>query len=186
MQSLMGRLHAEYVSIIFYRIWISYGLKSFTTNRRLNILLHKTFIFNIIFLKHILYLNPPLKFPLRRSVMRDVILFWLLQSEGRLAARAMFIFGIKESLKSVISPLFSIYKFSHSTYKEATQLPNFNPMGTGGGLFRPRVIKMLAISKPMIQLPWFFLTFPQLMNTTGLPKKIICTLVIILFYLWCS
>ena len=48
----------------------------------------------------------------------------------------------------------------------------FNPMGTGGGLFRPRVIKMLAISKPMIQLPWFFLTFPQLMNTTGLPKKI--------------
>ena len=45
-------------------------------------------------------------------------------------------------------------------------------MGTGGGLFRPRVIKMLAISKPMIQLPWFFLTFPQLMNTTGLPKKI--------------
>ena len=31
---------------------------------------------------------------------------------------------------------------------------------------------MLAISKPMIQLPWFFLTFPQLMNTTGLPKKI--------------
>ena len=40
-----------------------------------------------------------------------------------------------------------------------------------GGLFRPRVIKMLAISKPMIQLPWFFLTFPQLMNTTGLPKK---------------
>ena len=28
-----------------------------------------------------------------------------------------------------------------------------NPMGTGGGLFRPRVIKMLAISKPMIQLP---------------------------------
>ena len=46
-----------------------------------------------------------------------------------------------------------------------------NPMGTGG-LFRPRVIKMLAISKPMIQLPWFFLTFLQLMNTTGLPKKI--------------
>ena len=28
----------------------------------------------------------------------------------------------------------------------------FNPMGTGG-LFRPWVIKMLAISKRMIQLP---------------------------------
>ena len=52
-----------------------------------------------------------------------------------------------------------------------------------GGLFPPRVIKMLAISKPMIQLLCFFLTFPQLMNTTGLPKKIICTLVIILCYL---
>ena len=59
---------------------------------------------------------------------------------------------------------------------------HFNPMGTGG-LFRPRVIKMLAISKPMIQLPWFFLTFPQLMNTTGLLKKFICTLVKILCFL---
>jgi len=34
----------------------------------------------------------------------------------------------------------------------------------------------------MIQLPSFFLTFPQLMYTTGLPKKFICTLVIILCY----
>ena len=92
----------------------------------MNILLHKTFIFNSIFLKHILYLNPSLKFPPRDSIMRDVILFWLLRSEG-LAAQAMFIFGSKESLKSA--------------------------------------------------------TFPQLMNTTYRPaKKIICTLVKMLYY----
>ena len=77
-----------------------------------------------------------------------------------------------------ISNFCGIWKFLIWKLFEGVQY--FNPMGTGG-LFHPRVIKMLAISKPMIQLLWFFLTFPQLMHTKGLSKNI-CTLVIILCY----
>ena len=41
---LKADIHAEYVSRIFHRIWISYVVKCSTTNSWLNILLHKIFI----------------------------------------------------------------------------------------------------------------------------------------------
>ena len=50
-------IHAEYVSRIFYRIWISYVVKCSTTNSWLNILLHRIFIFYRIFLNHILHVQ---------------------------------------------------------------------------------------------------------------------------------
>ena len=61
---------------------------------------------------------------------KDIYIYFIVF--GRCAARAMFIFGSKESLKSVISPLFSIYKFSHSISKEETHLPNFKTWRNSG------------------------------------------------------
>jgi len=55
-----AEIHAEYVSRIFYRIWISYVVKCSTTNSWLNTLLHRMFIFYGIFLKYILHVYPPL------------------------------------------------------------------------------------------------------------------------------
>ena len=55
----MAYIHAEYVSRIFYRIWISYVVKYSVSCLLWNILLHRIFIFYWIFLKHILHVYPP-------------------------------------------------------------------------------------------------------------------------------
>ena len=58
--TLKADIHAEYVSRIFYRIWISYVVKYSVSCLLWNILLHRIFIFYRIFLKHILHVYPPL------------------------------------------------------------------------------------------------------------------------------